>query len=181
METCPFTAIDELDETARQYIRHGRPTWGSGDALQLDRDMFYPMTPDVLRVGGRQLRRIPTPPLAWIGGLARHARIHCDRWTTHFHTDLIHGETRVHIDYFHFIGWGPLQGVEGFAISREGSVLVAGGHWGQPPAGGYRNWPVAVDLGSFVLNAYEPCRREGENFHCEGVALWEKRDSPVKS
>jgi len=181
MEMCPFTAIHELDVTARRYIRHGQPTWGSGDALQLDQDMFHPVTPDVLCLGNRELHRIPTPPLVWVVGLACHIEIHFERWATHFHSDLTRGKTRVHIDYFHFIEEGPLQGVEGFAISREGSLLVAGGHWGQPPAGGWRNWPLAIDLGSFVLSAYEPCRSVGKEFHCEGVALWEKCYPPGPS
>lgn len=143
--TCQITHFGNLQREARLFIREKQGSWPPA-AIPLGREYFLPQIQDhIIAMGhGWRLKEILKPD--WTVGLGCEVP-RPDR-STHFHTDL--GDYGVHVDYFRFMSYGPVIGIEGFLVSR-GEVLAAGGHWGQPPAGGQRNWPLGVLLTDRVL------------------------------
>jgi hypothetical protein len=151
------------------------PEWGPGVLMQLEHCDLYPRPREArIIVDGKELRRIPLPEIDWQPGPhGTNLKLKASHiLATHFHGDLQVSERSLHIDYFKFVSWGPLTGCLGFIVSDESGPIAVGGHWGQPPAGGQRNWPFGLQLGDKLLSIYEPFKVEGDKFRHEGVALW---------
>ena len=162
MQLCPATTLDDLKDRAFKYIRCGVPPWGEGQIVRVARAQLKEMNTLRLELGADTYTRVLTPKLTFRVGLGCAVLIPSEWRATHFHGDLQHDTLKLHIDYFKFMSWGPLCGVEGFIISLDGSVLGVGGHWGGPPAGGSRNWPLGLLIGSRLLRLQPLAARSRE-------------------
>lgn len=135
---------DAFDFVQYQF-RKAESLWPT-TAVLLDWEQFSPCVPEQLRVLGESWRRVPIRELKWSVGFGYNVPI--PNLGAHMHADLV--EHGVHLDLFRFVSWGPLSGVTGILVWHD-ELLGAGGRWHHPPAGGSRNWPLAVALPTGAL------------------------------
>jgi len=183
MNACPVTAFDDLRQVAIDHVRHQRDRWPGDRLVLLEHEMLYPAIPDRLQLGAESWTKVATPMVRFRIGLGLEVKTASDWKCTHFHGDLETESASLHIDYFAFATWGPVGGVLGFIVSRDGVILGGGGHWALPPGGGSRNWPLGVRVEpQQLLTAYsvrstnEAFTQEGDDFLCGAITLWRKTD-----
>jgi hypothetical protein len=181
MNTCPITAFDILRGEAIDHVRYKRDRWPVNGLVPLAHRMLCPAIPDQLQLGVDLWTKVATPTLRFQIGLGFEVKTPSDWKCTHFHGDLDTGSARLHIDYFAFGTWGPIGGLSGFIVSRNGVVLGGGGHWALSLEGGSRNWPLGVLVETQqLLTAYsvrstkDTFKPAGDDFHCEAMTLWRK-------
>ena len=176
MNLCPVTSFDDLRQQAFDHVRYKDVS----RLVAVEHEMLYPIAPERLQLGTELWTQIGTPMLPFQVGLGFQVKL--PEWKcTHLHADLETGSARLHIDYFSFATWGPVGGVLGYIVSLDGTVLGAGSLWAQPLAGGRRNWPLGVLIGSQqLLTAYsvhgtlDTFKPDGDTFFCEAITLWRK-------
>lgn len=173
---CPVRSLDSLASSAFGYIRGKTEQLGIAELVKLDHGYLYEGPPErQLTAGGATWERQELGAITWKPGhYGTGVRTGAPYRATQFHADLEVRGRELHLDYFKFVGWGPLCGVEGFLVSRQGESLAMGGHFGMPPAGGKRNWPLGLMIGGDLLTIYQPFHPTDGNFSSDGIALWRR-------
>jgi hypothetical protein len=117
----------------------------------------------------------------WTVGPCDASRRSRNRWPTHAHTNFDVAGQEVHVDYMTDRSGGPLCALCEFQVYVDGRHAGKGGLLAMPPAGVYRNWPLAVRLGSGLLITREfgPYVPHLNDF--AGMSLWKaaKRPKPT--
>jgi len=178
---CPVEPIRAFSKHSWAYYR-GKSYEGPFNVdqpIKLTRDILVgaPPATEIIVEGVRWLR-MTTPQVNWIQGsgdancgLSNPAQAKSS--PRHFHADICVGPTSLHIDFLKFVSSGPLTGVLEFLVFKGGECLGRGGSWGQPPAGGQRNWPLVVISGDLLLSIKDPVVCNVKNLQVDGLALWE--------
>lgn len=172
ISSCIINDLSVIRDSLWKYIRLGQNVWVDFKLAKLSRDKLS--ANDAWTYRGHEYIKTDISNLMWSPGLGVKVKLPNKEFATHLHTDLqIDGEL-IHLDYLKFIGLAPLHGVEGFIVSKDNEIIGVGGHWGTPPAGGGKNWPLAIRVGSSFLSIYGPFDLDDNIFECSGVAVWER-------
>ncbi len=183
--SCPIEPIQAFSKHSWAYYR-GKSYEGPFNVdqpIKLTHAILMgaPPVTEIMVEGVRWLR-MTSPQVNWIQGsgdancgLSNPAKAKSS--PRHFHADICVGPRSLHIDFLKFVSWGPLTGVLEFLVFQGGECLGRGGSWGQPPAGGQRNWPFVVMCGDILLTITYPFVCGMNDLQVDGLALWE-RDMP---
>jgi hypothetical protein len=152
------------------------------------RDFWRRLADPTLDAAGQHWTRASVPPIRWVQAeddvnfgwpeRQRDGR-RLEHSPRHFHADITLGDEVLHLDYLKQISWGPLMGHEEFLVFAKGQFVARGGNWGQPPAGGARNWPLVVQRGDWLLTCWSPTTVAPLGFSADGVSVWVRAPADV--
>lgn len=135
-------------------------------------------TEGTLEIAGKAYRLMPFPKVSWhqagddVNFQAHTLGFKPLSSPRHFHAGFTFLEREIHIDYFLFIQWGPLSGVEEFIVFADGRFSMRGGSFGIPPAGGSYNRPLLADIGPGFLTVEPPLKKEPMALIGTRLRLW---------